>query len=106
MQTIHDEYINLLNSYLIGSINAETFQHDYLEKFKTEKRPMSDKLYEILDILFADTDAFCSDPVLLAELKKTKVEGYLNEEELRECIKITMKLIERLKAEDSFYRKN
>lgn len=100
MQTIYDEYIDLLNSYLIGSINAETLQRDYIEKFKTEIRPMSDNLYEILDTFFADIDAFCPDPILLIELKKTKVGQYLNEKELHERIKITVKLIEKIKSQE------
>ena len=96
----YDEYLELLRAYLIGSMMSVDFQHAYLEKFKSENRTMDQKLFEELDALFADIDAFCQDPVLLAELKQIQPDDwYLDEQALHQRVANTVERIEKLKAD-------
>ncbi len=83
MSDIYTDYKLLLHGFLSGALSAEAFQRAYLERFKNESRALDDALFEILDELFGDVDAFCANPDLLAELRGTKPGFYLDEKALR-----------------------
>lgn len=76
------EYGALLNQFLNREISVEEFQERYLELFKNERRQLAEPLFELLDGLFGDIDAFSSDPQLIAE----DPEYYLDEISLREKV--------------------
>lgn len=86
MKHLRDDYLELLKAFLAGSMTAKMFQRAYLDKFKIENRPMEEGLFDVLDELFGDIDAFCLDPALLAELTETKPGWYLDEKALRERV--------------------
>ena len=64
-------------------MTAEEFQLAYLDKFKSETRTFDEDLFELLDGLFADVDAFGSDPKILAVLQAERPGCYLDEQSLR-----------------------
>lgn len=99
MKHFRDDYLELLRAYLAGSMTADTFQHTYLDKFKSENRPLGEESFNVLDELFGDVDAFCPDPVLLAELTKIKSGWYLDEKTLRGRVEAAVKRIEGIAAE-------
>ena len=79
-------YKTLIEKFLSGSIDANTFEYSYLDMFKKERVILPEPVFEILDRLFADVDAFCSDPAL-------RTDSDLNEQQLREmCLNALHKL--------------
>lgn len=62
-----NDYVDLIDAFLGGEMDALTFETNYLEKFKSEQRPISHPVFKILDRLFADVDAFCADASLRDE---------------------------------------
>ncbi len=74
------EYIPLIQSYIAGQIPASEFESRYLKLFKEEKRIPPPRIYEILNGLFTDVDAFSADA-------KLRSQSSLNEEQLLERAK-------------------
>ena len=58
------KYVSLIRSFVDGRIDAVSFESRYLEMFKNETVSFDDALFEVLDALFGDVDAFCSDPAM------------------------------------------
>jgi hypothetical protein len=63
-----DEYSTLIEAYLSNKIDALSFEREYLAKFKADSTNWSDREFEVLNSIFTDLDAFCSDPSLRDEL--------------------------------------
>lgn len=81
-----DAYVGyglLLERFLNREISVEEFQARYLERFKNEPRQLPEPLFELLDGLFGDVDAFSSDSELIAE----NPGFYLDEAGLRERVR-------------------
>ena len=78
------EYADLLRDFAVGKIPADRFQAEFLVRFKQERRPLGDAVFSLLDHLFADVDAFCSDSSLRLALERRRPGFYLGEAELRE----------------------
>jgi len=80
-------YINLVRGFLNKEMDAGTFERSYLNMFKNEKEFLPTNVFEILDSLFADVDAFCSNPEFCRDED-------LNEELLRDsCAEALKKLL-------------
>jgi self-protective colicin-like immunity protein len=58
------EYIGLLEAFIEGRIDAQTFEQFYLERFKSDTTRWPEGEYQILNDLFGDIDAFCAEPEL------------------------------------------
>lgn len=86
MSNIYTDYGRLLHGFLAGASSAEDFQRVYIDRFKNERRELDDALFEILDELFGNVDAFCADPDLLAALVVAKPGFYLDEQALRDKV--------------------
>jgi hypothetical protein len=75
------DYIHLIRRFTTNELKAVEFERLYLQMFKSQPRNLSESVYLILDALFSDVDAFCSDPSLCSD-------DDLNEDQLRErCVK-------------------
>jgi hypothetical protein len=72
------EYIKLIESYISGRISPTEFEYKYLKLFKEEKRIPTPAIYEVLNKLFTDVDAFTSDPTL-------RNQSSIDEKELLRC---------------------
>jgi hypothetical protein len=83
MDNVYAEYGMLLDRFLSGAMTVEEFQVTYLDRFKTEERPLDEPLYQLLDELFGDVDAFGTDPKLFVE----HPDFYLDENGLREKVR-------------------
>lgn len=83
------DYVRLIGAFLEGRIDTETFERLYLEKFKTDATDWSEDEYEVLNNLFGDIDAFCSEPELCGPED-------LNETELRQRSAIAVEKLQRL----------
>lgn len=66
MSTI-SQYILLLIQFVTGKITATQFELAYLEMFKNETEAFPEDIYETLNNLFSDVDAYCGDPSLRDE---------------------------------------
>lgn len=89
------EYGVLLDQFLNQEISVEEFQEKYLERFKNERRQLAEPLFELLDGLFGDVDAFSSDPQLIAE----DPGYYLDEMGLREIVRVVAARLSFLKCD-------
>jgi len=66
MSTIEwlEQYILLITQFVTGDITASQFEVSYLEMFKNESRELPEDIYNVLNGLFSDVDAYCGDPEL------------------------------------------
>jgi hypothetical protein len=86
-----NRYIHLLKEFVAGTIDASSFERQYIQAFKIETSFFSDDVFAILDGLFAEVDAFCADPELRANTSDA-----ISEEELLERCKEALKRLESL----------
>lgn len=62
-----EKYILLITQFVTGEITAPQFEVLYLNMFKNELEIFSEKNYALLNELFFNVDAYCSDPSLRDE---------------------------------------
>lgn len=74
------EYLTLMDAFVLRRMSAGEFETKYLALFKNENRHFGSPIFEVLDKLFGDVDAYVSDPAL-------RRSEDLGEEELLECCK-------------------
>jgi hypothetical protein len=86
-------YITLIESYLTRQISPTEFESKYLRLFKDEKRIPPTQIYEALNRLFSEVDAFCSDPSL-------RNGASIDENELRERANRVYQELKRLAGEE------
>lgn len=77
------EYGQLLGQFVNGGLQVEEFQENFLRRFKQERRPMNEEIFDLLEGVFGDVDSFSRNRGLLAK----RSEFYLNEQQLRERAK-------------------
>lgn len=85
MSNVIDAYKSLLASFLAGSLSANEFCSVYIDRFKGEDE-LSEKVFELLDELFGDVDAFTTDSNLLAP----RPDFYLDEAQLRKKVQVAL----------------
>jgi hypothetical protein len=59
-----ESYTALLAELVGGKMSAATFETSYLQKFKNELVQLPQPIFEELDRLFGDVDAYCADPAI------------------------------------------
>jgi len=62
-----DRYIKLLEDFVGSKITADEFEQRFIQLFKGDKNLQPGREFKILDKLFADVDAYCSDPDLIED---------------------------------------
>jgi hypothetical protein len=72
------KYLELMKDYLDRRVKVEEFQATFFTWFKDEE-PFGEPVFQVLDTLFGDLDAFTSDP----ELLESSPDYYVNEAALR-----------------------
>ena len=77
MDTRLTAYRDLIRAFLEEQLTAVEFETRFLAMFKDEEKPFESSVFDILDRLFSDVDAFCADESL-------RDEEDLDEQELRE----------------------
>jgi len=94
-QEVVEEYSAFIRRYTEGEITAAEFSLAYLEKYKEDDPgSTSPELFDALDHLFAEADAYCEDPEL-------RDEWDIDEEELREAALETLERLEKLADEST-----
>ena len=58
-----EPYLELLASFLTGSVDIPAFEGRYLDLFKRDEVIRPDEVFEVLDALFSDVDAYSPEPV-------------------------------------------
>ena len=61
---VADKYIELITRFVARKIAAADFERAYLDMFKSEKQSLPTEDFDVLDGLFSDVDAYCSDATL------------------------------------------
>jgi hypothetical protein len=77
-------YKALLDLYVNEKLSTEAFCRRYEDAYLSDRTMFEPELYEILNELFYDTDAWTSDPALIAE----RPSYYLNEVQFRQKAKL------------------
>lgn len=62
-----DKYIKLLEEFAGNKISADEFEQRFLQLFKSDNNLQPGREFKILDKLFANVDAYCSDPDLIED---------------------------------------
>ena len=71
-------YWALIEAFVEGRLRATEFESIYLDLFLNDPTMWSEDLFDILDRLFGDVDAYCSDPSL-------RDADDLDDEQLKSC---------------------
>jgi len=82
------KYIKLLKDFVNNKISSDEFESQFMEIFKKEKLFDSEREFQILDKLFGDVDAYCSDSALFDP------EFDIDEAQLRLSVKQALKELE------------
>lgn len=67
MEAAVSKYVELIERFVSGAMDATAFESAYLKMFKNESARLPNTAFTVLDELFGDVDAFCADPVLRGE---------------------------------------
>lgn len=59
-----EQYILIITQFVAGDISASKFETSYLSMFKNETEVFPEHIYDVLNNLFLDVEAYCSDPEL------------------------------------------
>ncbi|CBN58269.1 MULTISPECIES: colicin immunity domain-containing protein [Kamptonema] len=62
-----EKYIKLLQEFVGNTISADEFEQRFIQLFKGDNNLQLGREFKILDKLFADVDAYCSDPDLIED---------------------------------------
>ncbi len=60
-------YIALLGRFSEGRMGAKEFERAYLDLYLADPTRWSEEAFAVLDVLFADVDAYCGDSALRDE---------------------------------------
>ncbi|WP_123029017.1 colicin immunity domain-containing protein [Mycolicibacterium stellerae] len=72
-------YIHLIEEFIADRMSAPDFQKAYLSALKLENRGLEVPIFDVLQRLFGDADAYVAYPELRTEPED------LDDEQLREC---------------------
>lgn len=67
MESVIEDYLRLLNEFIAGGATANAFRDKYVELFKGECRELDNLVYEVLEEIFGDCDAFSDDCSLILQ---------------------------------------
>jgi hypothetical protein len=91
---VQDSYIQLIQSFLDQTISVQEFERSYIDKFLEEEIPLGE-LYEPLNWLFSEVDAYTDDPQAFID----DPDDYITEEQLRVSAAKTLGEIKALNAD-------
>lgn len=66
-EAVIGKYSSLIRRYTAGELSAEEFSNTYMDAFMDEDAEYDDEVYDALQSLFEDADAYCDDPDLRDE---------------------------------------
>lgn len=56
-----EQYILLITQFVAGDITPSQFEVSYMNLFKNEEKELPEDIYDVLNGLFSDVDAYCGD---------------------------------------------
>lgn len=102
-----EKYIKLLQSFADSKISADQFEQRFLQLFKSDNNLQPGREFQILDKLFADVDAYCSNPDLIEDPRFDIGEVQLQvsaQETLDKLLKLTPVLTSEKEGRSQNYR--
>ena len=87
-----DKYIKLLDEFVGNKITADDFERRFIQVFKGDNNLQPGTEFKILDKLFADVDAYCSDPDLIED-PRFDIDGVQLQVSAKETLNKLVKLI-------------
>lgn len=76
-----------MKSFVSGTIPADDFKEQYLEKFKKETRFLDESTYQLLEEVFGDVDAFEGDDSLRCGMEAENPGWGLDESQLKDRVR-------------------
>lgn len=66
--TVEEEYLQkykgLISAFTSGGMSSAQFESKYLDMFKAETFQFPEHIFDVLNTLFLDVDAYCADSAL------------------------------------------
>jgi hypothetical protein len=90
-----DKYISVIKMFTTGEMKACDFEKNYLKLFKSEPE-LKGKVFDVLNKLFSDVDAYCGDPEI-ANYHKEDPFHDIDENELLNRAKSSLKKLLEIK---------
>jgi hypothetical protein len=84
------KYSELIERFLASDLDVTAFEAQYLALFKNETCIFPPEIFDVLDTLFADVDAFCADDSI-------RTADGIDEGQLRESCRRTLMQLRTLK---------
>ncbi len=86
-----DKYIKLLEDFAGNKISADEFERLFIKLFKGDRDLHPGREFKILDKLFADVDAYCSDPDLIED-PRFDIDGVQLQVSAKDALNMLVKL--------------
>ncbi len=61
-------YLRLMEDFLADRLPVASFEREYLDTFSSDDTRWPEPIYQVLNEVFLDVDAYCPDPALRDEL--------------------------------------
>ena len=100
MNSVIEDYRKLLQSYLNGELPAMDFILKFLDKWQQDNTPMEGELYDIMDQLWGDVEAFQPDEEMYRDLEKQSTGLYLNTAQFRGRAEAALRDLQRLASQE------
>lgn len=85
-----EKYVNIISDFISGKVTVAQFEELFLRTFKNENKNLDIEIYDILNKLFSDIDAYCGDPGI-ANYNKSDPFHDIDEKELLNNAQIALK---------------
>lgn len=86
MKVVIEPYLGLIKEFVAGNLSVRYFQDLYFDVFKQERRELTEDVYEWLDNLFCELDAYTDDE----DFARDNPKYCIDEKRLREIALKTM----------------
>jgi hypothetical protein len=90
------DYASLIEKFLNREISVKEFERTYLDVYLADEVPISEELFDTLDWLFAEVDAYTDLPLEPDD----DPADHLNEDQLRKSAAKTLAELEEFKAQN------
>ena len=85
------QYIDLIESFVAGTLTASEFERSYLAMFKSDQRMFPEDVFDVLNELFSAVDCFTAN---LVEMRKENIDEFQLLAASKEALQKIMQLVD------------
>jgi hypothetical protein len=82
-------YARIINEFLRAEITVDDFCAVYMKSFLSEKNDIADEVFDVLDYMFCEANAYTPDQQLLKE----SPQDHITETQLRQAARKTLQML-------------